>query len=278
MHGKRALPRFIVRLAAALILVGALLVGIVIFSTYRVGVTEVELEIAHLPEELDGLRVLHLTDWHNPSPERVHVDVLGALDDREFDLVCLTGDLVDSDVGQLGPVIEVLEQLGQRAPVVSVLGNHDWYAGGAHILDQLRRAGIITLENASASIPAHGVPVTVVGISDHFSGRDDVAGAFSGVEEPFVLAITHDPRIFPGIASRGPSLVLAGHTHGGQIRLPFLPTQYAPGGGILPRFGDGLYRDGDSFLYVSRGIGYTGTLPFRFWNRPEITLLTLRRR
>ena len=264
---------------AFLAIIGATIVLTLITyaSTHWVQVTEVRVEVRGLPADLDGLRILHLTDWHNRSTSKTHVDVLAAVGEEHFDLICLTGDLVESQVSQVEPVVHVLVQLRRAAPIFSVIGNHDWSAGGPQVIQALKEAGVESLENTSTSIEIRGVPLTLVGVSDFYSRRSDVDAAFSEASEAFNLVLTHDPRIFPLVAERGPSLVLAGHTHGGQIRLPFFGTLYAPGQGFFPEYGDGLYWEDRSVLYISRGIGYTSILPFRFWNRPEITLLTLHR-
>ncbi len=265
--------------AVLALIIGAIMTLILITyaSVHWVRVTQVSLKIPELPPQLDGLRILHLTDWHNRSCTQTHIDVLGAVRGTDFDLVCLTGDLVESHVTQLEPVKEVLARLGREAPVLSVLGNHDWSASGHQIIAELEEIGVASLENTFTRVDIRGASLTVVGISDFYSRRANVDAAFTGTGDDFTLVLTHDPSIFQQIAAHGPSLVLAGHTHGGQIRLPFLPTLYAPGQGFFPRYGDGLYWASDSTLYVSRGMGYTSILPFRFWNRPEITILTLHR-
>jgi uncharacterized protein len=253
------------------------LIAVAHASTHWAEVVEVTVKVPGLPPGLDGVKILHLTDWHNRSAVHTEIDVLEVVGDASFDLVCLTGDLVESSADHLGPVKKALARLRERAPLLAVAGNHDWSAGAPLIITQLQDVGVITLENASTEAQIRDASLTVVGVSDFFSRRANVNAAFAGAGDGFTLVLTHDPVIFPQIADRGPSLVLAGHTHGGQIRLPLLPTLYAPGQGFFPRYGDGLYREGDSVMYVSRGIGYTGTLPFRFWNRPEITVLTLSR-
>lgn len=266
------------KIAFLVIISAAIVCALITYaSTHWVQVTEVRVKIPGLPADLDGLRILHLTDWHNRSSSQTTIDVLAAVGEERFDLICLTGDLVESQVNQLEPIVQVLAQLRQEAPIFSVIGNHDWSVGGPQVIRALKDIGVESLENASTSIEIRGVSLTLVGVSDLYSRRSDVDTAFSEASEAFNLVLTHDPRIFPMVAERGPSLVLAGHTHGGQIRLPFFGTLYAPGQGFFPKYGDGLYWEDDSVLYISRGIGYTSILPFRFWNRPEITVLTLHR-
>ncbi len=264
---------------AFLVIIGTAIIfaGITYASTHWVQVTEVRVKITELPADLDGLRILHLTDWHNRSTSQTHIDVLAAVGEEQFDLICLTGDLVESQVSQIEPVTRVLAQLRRETPILSVIGNHDWSAGGPQVIQALEDVGVESLENTSTRIEIRGVSLTLVGVSDFYSRRSDVDAAFSEVDDAFKLVLTHDPRIFPLVADRGPALVLAGHTHGGQIRLPFFGTLYAPGQGFFPRYGDGLYWKHDSVLYISRGLGYTSILPFRFWNRPEITVLTVHR-
>ncbi|MFW5896545.1 MAG: metallophosphoesterase [Bacillota bacterium] len=254
-----------------------MLLAITAASTYWPRVNELEIGISSLPPALDGTRILHISDLHSRSPHNLTVDIPAALGDRSFDLACITGDFIDNDLEQLPPALDLVRSLGRRAPVITVLGNHDWPPGGRHVVAELEYAGAVHLENESAVVGFDDFEFPVVGISDAYSGYDDVAAGFEDVEGEFALVLTHDPKIFGDIARSHPSVVLAGHTHGGQIRLPLLPTLYAPGAGFFPEYGEGVYREDGSVMYVSRGIGASGPLPFRFWNRPEITIITLRR-
>ncbi|MFO7942392.1 MAG: metallophosphoesterase, partial [Bacillota bacterium] len=140
-----------------------LVVTIAAASTYWPRVDEVDIWIADLPVELDGIRILHLSDLHSSSGKNLSVDIPGALHDRSFDLACITGDFVDGELAQLPPVVDLVEKLARRTPVITVLGNHDWEAGGRHVIAELEYAGSANLENASTSVVFDGFELRVVG-------------------------------------------------------------------------------------------------------------------
>ena len=263
---------------AAVAGVALLLAGATGISTFWPRVCQLEVDVRGLPADLDGLRILHITDLHSRSAEAPRVDITRLVRELEFDLVALTGDLIDYDLRHLTPVLKLVGRLAPDTPVLSVAGNHDWSHGGGRLTEQLEAVGAESLENAATVLDLPGGLLTAVGVSDAFSGRADIEAAFCDVDAEFALVLTHDPAIFPELARRpGSSLVLAGHTHGGQIKIPGVATLYAPGQGFGPAYGHGLYREGAHRLYVSAGVGYTGILPFRLGIRPEIAVVTLRR-
>lgn len=250
---------------------------IILLSSHWIKVTEQTVNISKLPKEINGLKVLHITDWHNKSFDKAELNILRPLEGKDFDLVVLTGDIIDSNIKQFEPLKPQIKELLDTAPVFAVLGNHDWYNGGKSLIKELESLGVIVLENTSTIFEFNGFHFPIVGVSDYFTGKADIDKAFLNLNGEFSLVITHDPQIFPRIAQKGPSILFAGHTHGGQLRLPFIPTIYAPGQGFFPKYGKGLYLEGDSVLFVSTGLGSTGVLPIRFWNRPELAVITLTR-
>lgn len=237
---------------------------------------------ARWPAACDGLRIDHVTDIHTGSPgnglrnlDRL-VDRLGASDS---DAVVLTGDYVIMSV--LGgryigadAIAPHLRRLTARKPVFAVLGNHDWWKDGHAIRAAFERAGVVMLEDEARRVTLRGCPLWFVGVGDLWTAPHNVHRAFSGVRDDApVIVLTHNPALFPDIPSRA-SLVLAGHTHGGQISLPGLgqPAQWGKPGN---RYILGAYVEGGRHLFVSPGIG-TSILPLRLGVPPEISRLTLR--
>ena len=226
-----------------------------------------EVQVAALPERLDGLRIAHLSDFHLGPPSRGAVAVRRAADwvrERRPDLTVVTGDLLSHPRGR-AQLDEALRDLGAYA----VLGNHDV----AVTRDPFSRASALEglqaalLDNGSSMLELRGVPVQLAGAGPHPAGSlpgPDPAAAFR-------ILLSHYPRL----RAPGYQLVLAGHMHAGQIVLPF------PGGRI--RFAhlrspltEGLYRKDGVTLHISPGLGTT-FVPFRLFARPEVTELVLRR-
>jgi predicted MPP superfamily phosphohydrolase len=240
-------------------------------------IRERTLALERWPGALAGLRVAVISDLHAGAP---HVDaerlrrLVRAVNRRAPDLVVLLGDFVDPDVHGGSPlraetVAGALADLRARLGTFAVLGNHDWRNGGERVAWVLRAAGITVLENDAA--PAG--PLTVVGLADARERRPDVAGALAGVpgDRP-VIVLSHDPDLFPLIPDRV-ALTLSGHTHGGQVAVPWLRRPLIPS-----RFGERYARghvvEDRRHLYVTSGVGTTGW-PVRLLAPSEAVILAL---
>ncbi|MGC6456328.1 MAG: metallophosphoesterase [Coraliomargaritaceae bacterium] len=238
----------------------------------RVETNEVLLE--GLPPAFDGYRILQLTDLHADLHPDFPGAVQGALDGLEYDLAVVTGDFRTSTFGDATGATEasiaILSAL--QAPVYAVLGNHDFL----NKLPPLEAAGVRFLLNENVSIERDGQRLYLVGIDDpNFYKTHDFDRALKGVPEAACkVLLSHSPEVHAEANARGFTLLLAGHTHGGQICLP---------GGVVvmhdgssPRkFLSGTWRSGALQGYTSRGTGATG-LPARLNCPPEVTLHTLR--
>lgn len=240
---------------------------------------EYALSLPRWSPECDGMRVDVVSDLHTGSPHN-GVDNLDRIVRRlvasDADAVLMAGDYLILSVflGTYVPpeiVAERLKPLTARKPVYAVLGNHDWWKDGAKVRAALESAGVVVLENEAREVTLDRCELWVVGIGDLWEGKPDVTRAFAGIEgDAPVLAITHNPDLFPQLPARA-SLLVAGHTHGGQVSLPML------GRPVLPadeRYAIGEYVEGGRHLFVSPGVG-TSILPFRFGVPPEISRLTL---
>ena len=189
------------------------------------------------------------------------------------DLVALTGDFVTYSRASIEPVAEMLGALRARAGVVAVLGNHDFRVGAEIIERALSRRGIEVLRNRHILLRKGGETLPVAGVDDYGYGAD-LNRALHGIpREAATLLLAHNPRLVRLASCHGVSLVLSGHTHGGQVNIPFLGTVYGRSPEQL-RFKVGWDRLGSTQIYVSRGIG-TVVLPWRLRCPAEILRLEL---
>jgi len=252
-------------------------------------ITETMIWLPRLPIEHDGLRIVHLTDIHlslfTPIEEvqRV-VDLANLLDP---DVVALTGDYVTFSPTYIWPAAQALGRLRARLGVFAVLGNHDFRAGADEVTRALRACHIRVLRNSHCALsPNHPMDHTtkarrtdktlwLVGVDDPWMASADLAHALRSIplRDPKIL-LCHNPEAIGQASQHGIDLMLSGHTHGGQVRLPILRSLYRsiPG----ERFVDGWNRLGETQIYVSRGIGKV-VVPVRVACPPEITCLCLRR-
>jgi len=249
----------------------------------RVHLTRYEIVLPRLPRHLDGLRVLHLSDLHLHPGSELALQVPALIADESYDLACYTGDFINIDA-DIPAVATLLARMPRGAPAYAVLGNHDYVPfgrdRGANDVRRLRGvltdAGLTVLTNEARQVHMErGNGLYVAGVDDPATRRDDLAGAMSGVpEDACALALAHSPDVVLRMGARRPDLILAGHTHGGQIRLPRVGALLTLS--ALPKplaMGLGAYAGVP--LFVSRGIGYS-TLNLRVGTPSEVALLTLR--
>jgi predicted MPP superfamily phosphohydrolase len=214
--------------------------------------------------------------YHGLSRLRTTVDRINS---TSPDLVAMLGDFVTLGVlgGRYTPPEPIAAELGRlNAPlgVYGVLGNHDRLVGGERVRRALVGAGIRVLEDTAVSVQTPEGSIWIAGVSDYKTALHDVARALREVEgsgNP-ILLLTHNPDIFPTVPSRV-MLSLAGHTHGGQVRLPLIGAPIVPST-YGQRYAGGQVVEGGRQLFVSTGIG-TSDLPIRFNVPPTIFLLTL---
>ena len=239
--------------------------------------TETDIFIRDLPPAFDGFRIAQLSDLHY-SPIVPHTDVrrvVALAQSTGADLIALTGDYTTARASYVWPCAETLATLHAPAGVWAVLGNHDHYTDAELTARALRRARIEVLDNAHTVITRGGESLQLVGVDDWSWGKSDWERALRGVDasRPTIL-LSHQPAVLDLPQTEHVSLILSGHTHGGQVRLPFVgaPVRFVNEFKYLR----GHYRRAATQLYVSRGTGAVG-LPVRFGARPEVAVLRLRR-
>lgn len=235
-----------------------------------------DVEVRGLPAPFDGAGVLLMTDVHAGPflPHGALETVFGRLRPLRPDLILLGGDLTTTRVDEIGAHREALAALHAPLGVFAVLGNHDHYTGDpAGVRRLLAGCGIEVLHNRSVQLERGGARLTLAGIDDLHAGAPDLDGALrSTAPGAPVILLSHNPDIFFEAATRGVALVLSGHTHGGQVRIPGLPvivrmSRY--------RLDEGRFERDGAQLVVSRGLGVTG-LPLRLACPPEALFLRLR--
>jgi predicted MPP superfamily phosphohydrolase len=241
-------------------------------------ITEIDIWLRRLPLAFDGLRIGHLTDIHHSlfTPlediqRAVHLTNL-----LRPDLVALTGDYVTLSPTYIWPVAQALGKLRAPLGMFAVLGNHDFQVDPGEITRAFRAQHIRVLRNSHFALRAGSARLWVVGVDDLWWGADDLATALRSVpaRDPKIL-LCHNPLGIRQAAAHGIDIVLSGHTHGGQVRLPVVGSVYGRSR-FGERFVEGWNRLDGTQIYVSRGIGKV-LLPVRLGCPPEIACLRVRR-
>ena len=261
---------------------GAAVVEGFLREPFQLDVTRLTIASPWLPTGFDGLKIVQLSDLHLHHISRAYRTAIDVIHRERPHLVVITGDLVDRSE-ETSACLAFLSKLRTAAgvPVVVVPGNwdHRAFPTKRSIAAWHKRLQVETrirvLANQNVVLHRHGDHMWLVGTDDPYFGHADLDASFKGVPDTaFALVLTHAPEAFEELAQRPAArLVLAGHTHGGQVRLPFIgavrvPSRYGT------RFAHGLFKLGDTLFYVNAGMGMSH-LPIRFLCRPELTVLTL---
>jgi len=235
-------------------------------------IVEVALPLRNLPPSLAGLAMVQMSDFHHCRvvPLRVIEEAVAATNTLRPQVVFLTGDFVTSDPRHIAPCAQALGRL--RAPwgVYAILGNHDYWTDAGAVAQELRQNGITVLINEARRL-ADGL--WVVGMDDIWSGQPDLARAMAGVPDgAAIILLAHEPDFADQAQGQRIAVQLSGHSHGGQVRLPFTRRPVLPY--LAWKYYAGLRQVGDHLVYTNHGVG-TMQPPFIFTCQPEITLLRL---
>ncbi len=282
--------RKFLKMGAAGVAVGALTVAGdgTIFEANRPRLVSIEVRLPRLADSWDGFRIAQLSDLHYDDhfsvvPLRNAINIVNGL---QPDLIVVTGDFVTSRGRRAGravavqaakviePCAQLLVQMHARSGTLAALGNHDVDADAAYIIEALQSHDIPVLRNRSVPLEREGKRLWLCGVDDILTGKPRLDLALKDIpaDEPVVL-LAHEPDWADYVANHPVDLQLSGHSHGGQIRIPFLGAPYLPP--LARKYPWGLRRIGGLTLYTNAGIG-TIEVPTRINCPPEVTLITLR--
>ena len=240
-----------------------------------------------LPKAFDGYRIAHISDLHNTEMGKDNKKLLDMLREAKPDIIAITGDLIDSRNTDIEIALKFTGAAMEIAPCYYVTGNHE---ARASEFDKLKEGmielGVAVLEDGCIELEQSGETITLLGVNDPSFQTDYLFGDSKTVmqsklqeiineEETYTILLSHRPELFEVYRESKVDLVLSGHAHGGQFRLPFVGGLVAPNQGLFPKYDAGLYTEDNTNMIVSRGIG-NSILPFRFNNRPEVILIELK--
>jgi uncharacterized protein len=277
-------PRWPKRLRIAFAAIILFLAGVAFWGFFiepgRLVTRAETIQIDKWPQPLDGLRIVVLSDIHVDNwfiTEKKLRTIVARVNHLQPELIVILGDYIAGD-GRATDRVEpevfapVLKDLRAPLGVYSVLGNHDWWYNGGKVRRALEQNGIKVLDDESAKVEARGTSFWLVGLADLWTRPQRIAATVAGVPEGQpLIALTHNPDIFPNVPPRVP-LLLAGHTHGGQVRFPIIgPVVESSEYGWVHGH---VFAD-NHHLFVTTGIG-TSIVPVRFGVPPEIVVLTIK--
>ena len=269
--------------------VATILLGLIIWTAW--GNTALELNhytisSDRLTEAFDGYRIAHVSDLHNTEMGKDNEKLLDMLQEADPDIIAITGDIIDSRNTDIDVALQFTKDAMEIAPCYYVTGNHE---ARVSEYDELKEGmielGVAVLEDVHINLEQSGETISLLGVNDPSFQTDYLFGDSETVmqsklheitneEDTYTILLSHRPELFEVYTESKVDLVLSGHAHGGQFRLPFVGGLVAPNQGLFPKYDAGLYTEENTNMIVSKGIG-NSILPFRFNNRPEVILIEL---
>ena len=237
-------------------------------------------------DEFNGYRIVHISDLHNKKFGKNQERLLRKIRAVSPDMIVVTGDLIDRRKYELDTAIEFINGAMKIAPVYYVSGNHEAWSGDyGNITHNLLNCGVQILDDSKIELIKGEGKIEILGLSDpDFLTYDYMDGTNSSKlkehlkglsdDSVFQILLSHRPELFDLYANENIDLIFSGHAHGGQFRIPYVGGLVAPDQGLFPKHTSGVYRQNQSTMIVSRGLG-NSIIPIRIFNRPEIMVVTL---
>lgn len=265
----------------------------IIWGNKALVVTKIEIINNKIPKDFDGYKIVQISDLHNADFGLNNSKLLMKIEECQPDIIVLTGDMVDSHHTDINLFLDFAKESVKIAPTYFIAGNHESALTKNNsfniIVESITENGVIILENTGIILEREVSEIQLLGLFDiGFLKRlyteekeineiiDLELQQINDKSDLYTILITHRPEYIFEYAKNNIDLVLVGHAHGGQFRIPFIGGVYAPEQGIFPKYDSGLYIEKGTNMIVSRGLG-NSRFPFRINNRPEIILVELRR-
>lgn len=252
-----------------------LLMGDIFYEVNFVALNSIEFKSEKLRAG-EKLKIVQISDYHNANANEQVLEKVGRI---KPDAVAITGDLVDRETNDYARVFALVEGLVNICDrVYFVSGNHEWAndMGARRLEEELESRGVRVLNNRNDIMSIENMDIYICGVDDYDTRHSDSGEAFEGLDEAsYTILLSHSPNIIKEGENIKSDLILSGHTHGGQVRLPFVGAVVAPNQGLFPKYQKGIYElEGAGYLYIDSGVGVS-RLPVRFMNRSQMTLIEI---
>lgn len=235
-----------------------------------------------LPSAFSGYKIAQISDLHNAQFGNENAMLIRLLKEASPDIIVITGDIVDSTHTDMDTAIAFVRNIVEIAPCYYVTGNHEAWLGSDYneLENALIDAGVIVLHDEAVTLEKEGQTIQMIGVDDpdfSYIAADKIISAkleHINITQEFTIMLSHRPELFDSYVENEIDLVLSGHAHGGQVRIPLIGGLIAPNQGLFPKYDAGVYSEGNTTMVVSCGIG-NSVIPIRINNRPEIVLIEL---
>lgn len=281
-------------------LVLLIVIALLLFCSYQnrhLETTYYTYKAEQLGADLEGYRIVQISDLHNVKFGKNNQKLVDRIRECEPDMIVLTGDLVDSNHTNVDRAVQFVDEIVKICPVYYVTGNHEYWLEKSEydeLMDGLVSAGVVILDNQVVEISRGDAKFRLVGLDDRSLAdgtleallsdesirnnqaeqKEEIADNEDSGEKELTVVLAHEPQYLARYAGTSVDLVLSGHAHGGQFRLPFVGGIVAPDQGFLPEYTAGEYYMNGTEMIVSRGLG-NSVIPVRLFNYPEIVCVDL---
>lgn len=274
------------------IIIILIIIAAAVFSGFYLHYENTQLEVIHyivtddnLPIDFDNYKIVHISDFHNTKSETLKNDLIKEIENQTPDMIVITGDLIDSYKTDIDIAVDFIKNINDIAPVYFVSGNHEANTSTySKLKDQLKENKVAILENKAEVIKINDSEINLIGVDDPQMANENAVSDSEIIKaeldnanynkNKYSILLSHRPELFDTYTEKEINLILSGHTHGGQIRIPFVGAVGAPNQGLFPKYTAGMFEENKTKMIISCGIG-NSILPFRINNRPELVVITL---
>ena len=271
---------------AIIVLAVAVIVALIVWIIWSN--RAVELTKKSINAKIKGLKIAHISDFHNAKFKNNNEKLLTLISNANPDIIAITGDLIDSRHTNLQNSIDLVSNLVKIAPCYYVPGNHESRMPNEYsdLKTALENRGVTILDDEKITLEKDGKIFTLIGIRDPMfelskdskeKAKSVIAKKLSPLtqnDNTYKILLSHRPEAFDEYVENNINLALTGHAHGGQAQLPFIGGLIAPNQGFFPKYSEGLHQKENTSMVISRGLG-NSLCPIRFNNRPEVILIEL---
>lgn len=261
-----------------LILIIIILIPFCLYQNKHLVITTYTYESEKLGADLEGYRIVQISDLHNAAFGKENKKLLETIRSCSPDIIIITGDLVDSNHTNVERAVAFVKEAVKIAPVYYVTGNHEYWldpSENEQMMQGILAAGAYDLDDEAVRIEKGDSSFLLVGLDDQHLSDETLKNLLQEQKNELSIVLAHEPQYLQNYANAEADLVLTGHAHGGQIRLPFVGGIVAPDQGFLPEYTSGQYNSADTEMIVSRGLG-NSIIPVRLFNYPEVMCVELR--
>ena len=270
-----------------IVIISIVLVAFFHWQNNSIVISEMVFKNNAIPESFHGYKILQISDLHNKEFGRKQNKIVAKIEKIEPDIIVITGDLIDSNNTNIKIAMELIDRAINVAPVYYVSGNHEAWSGSYDDLkSKLENSGVVVLENQKIKVFNDNDSIEIIGLADpsfiksdwlEYGGNVETRNLLNTLTEgstDFKILLSHRPELFDIYSNSNVNLILSGHAHGGQFRLPFIGGLIAPDQGFFPKLTEGIHKSNDTSMIISRGLG-NSIIPVRILNRPELIVVTL---